>query len=143
MNWKKLKEKTWIDWVKIVVAVDIAGVGIGLVLGFNMHVFAHTLGFLSRIIFGIMYVFVAVLIFKRIFPQALAEEEKKEAQKMDAEITETTHAVKKGSKKFIQKINELTDVAHQKIDHVLDKGASFASKRKKEVKEEMNKLMKH
>jgi len=31
MNWKKLKEKTWIDWIKVVVAIDIAGVGIGLV----------------------------------------------------------------------------------------------------------------
>jgi len=142
MNWKKLKEKTWIDWIKVVVAIDIAGVGIGLVLGFNMHVFAHVLGFLSRIIFGIMYVFVAVLIFKRIFPQALAEEEKTEAEKMDTEIIETSHAIKKGARIFVQKINELRDTAHKKIDQLLDSGETFASKRKKEVKEEMNKLMK-
>jgi len=68
-----------------------------------MHVFAHVLGFLSRIIFGMMYVFVAVLIFKRIFPQALAEEEKTEAHKMDREIIETSHVIKRGAQKIIKK----------------------------------------
>lgn len=142
MIFKELKKKTWIDWVKIIIAIDIAGVGIGLVLGFDMHVFAHIFGFLSRIVFGIMYVFVAVLIFKRVFPQALAQEEHIEAKNMDTEIVETSHAVKKGIQKLIQKINNYSDTAHTKIDEFLDKGEAFAKKRGNEIKKEINKLSK-
>ncbi|MCI5051171.1 MAG: hypothetical protein MRY57_02595 [Candidatus Pacebacteria bacterium] len=142
MIMKELKKKTWIDWIKIIIAVDIASVGIGLVLGFDFHVFAHVFGFLSRIAFGVMYVFVAVLIFKRVFPQALAEEEHTEAKKMDEEIADTSAAVKKGTQKIIQKITDLGDKAHDKIDELLDKGEDFAKKRQQEVKDEMNKLMK-
>lgn len=138
---KQLRNKTWIDWVKIVVAVDIAGVGIGLILGFDMHVFAHIFGFISRIVFGVMYVFVAVLIFKRIFPQELAADEKVEAKKMDEEIIETTNALKKGAQKIVAQAAALTDKAHEKIDEILDKGEDFAKKRKDEVKKEMTKLM--
>ena len=140
MIWKELKKKTWIDWIKIVVAIEIAGVGIGLVLGFDMHVFAHIFGFLSRIAFGVMYVFVAVLILKRVFPQALADEEHTEAQKMNEEIIDTTNAVKKGAKTVIKKAAELTDKAHEKIDQLLDKGEEFIDKRKKEAKDEIKKL---
>ncbi len=137
---KELKKKTWIDWIKIVVAIEIAGVGIGLVLGFDMHVFAHIFGFLSRIAFGVMYVFVAVLILKRVFPQALADEEHTEAQKMNEEIIDTTNAVKKGAKTVIKKAAELTDKAHEKIDQLLGKGEEFIDKRKKEAKDEIKKL---
>lgn len=142
MIFKELKNKTWIDWIKIIVAVDIAGTGIGLVLGFDMHVFAHIFGFISRIIFGVMYVFVAVLIFKRVFPQSLAKEEHAEAKKMDEEIVDTTKVMKKGGKKIINKIVHITEKAQGSIDDLLDKGANFVKKRKQEVEQEVDKLIK-
>ncbi|MCA9351322.1 hypothetical protein KC929_00910 [Patescibacteria group bacterium] len=138
--WKEIKSKNWIDWLKIVVAIDIAGVGVGLVLGFEMHVFANILGFITRIIFGVLYVFVAVLIFKRVFPQKLADDENAEAARMDDEIKETAGAVKKTVKKVVEKANELTDKAHEKIDGVIDKGEAFLGKRHEELKEEVKKL---
>jgi hypothetical protein len=142
MNWKKLKEKTWIDWIKVVVALDIAGVGIGLILGFDMHVLAHIFGFLSRIIFGVLYVFVAVLIFKRVFPQNLAIEEQTEAQKMNDKIKDTTERFKDGMKQILQKLTTLGDTLHTKIDQFLDKGEDFTRKRKEEIKKEVDILMK-
>ena len=139
--WKEIRKKTWTDWLKIVVAIDIAGVGVGLILGFDMHVFAHIFGFLSRSLFGVLYVFVDVLIFKRVFPQKLAEEEHLEAERMDEEIVDTTNAVKKVVKKVAKKANEITDKAHEKIDTVLDKGEEFIGKRKEEAKEAVDKLI--
>lgn len=142
MIFKELKNKTWIDWVKIIVAIDIAGVGIGLVLGFNLHVFAYIFGFLSRIVFGIMYVFVAVLIFKRIFPQDLAQEEHAEAKKMNTEIIETANIIKKRAEKIVKKISKITDTTHTQIDNLLDKGQESLKKGRKEVREELKKLIK-
>lgn len=147
MNWKMLKKKTWIDWVKIIVAIDIAGAGIGLILSLDIHIFGYFfrmigLGFLSRIFVGVMYIFVAVLIFKRIFPQELAEEEHLEAKKMDEEIVDTTQTVKKAIKKAVKKAAQFTEKAQDKIDDVLDKSEDFFDKRKKEAKDEIDKLIK-
>lgn len=145
--WKEFGKKTWIDWLKILVAVDIAGAGIGLILNIDMHVFGYLLrviglGFLSRIIFGVLYVLVAVLIFKRIFPQPLAKEEQEAAIKMDEEITETATSLKKTAQKISKKAVELTDKAHAKIDDLLDKGEEFIDKRKQEVKDEIKNISK-
>lgn len=140
--WKEIKSKTWIDWVKIIVAIDIAGVGIGLILGFNLHVFAFMLGFVTRLIFGVLYVFLAVLIFKRVFPQELAEDEHTEAILMDEEIKDTTHFVSDSFKKIVKHIEKVTDKTHEKIDHLLDKSEDFIGKRKQEINEEVDKLMK-
>tara|TARA_B100001179_G_C18501758_1_gene364616 strand:+ start:177 stop:626 length:450 start_codon:yes stop_codon:yes gene_type:complete len=139
--WKEIKSKTWIDWVKVVVAIDVAGVGIGLILGFNLHVFAFMLGFVTRLLFGLLYVFLAVLIFKRVFPQDLAEEEHREAVRMDEEIKETSHVVGRSFKKLVQKVEQVTDKTHEKIDHILDKSEDFIGKRKQEINEEVDKLM--
>ena len=139
--WKELRKKNWIDWLKIVVAIDVAGVGIGLILGFNMHVFAHIFGFLSRILFGVLYVFVAVLILKRVFPQKLADEEHVEAARMDEEIIDTTNTVKDKAKKFAQKVAAITDKAHDKLDNLIDKGEEFIGKAKKDAKDEVEKLI--
>lgn len=139
--WKELGNKTWIDWLKIVVAIDIAGVGIGLILGFSYHVFASMIGFVTRIIFGVLYVFVAVLIFKRVFPQKLAEEEHIEAKRMDEEIRDTTMSIQNSVKKFIKKAENVAVKAQDTIDHALDKSEEFIGKRKKEVNDEVDKLM--
>lgn len=147
MYWNELKGKTWIDWVKILVAIDIASSGIGLILNVDMHVFAYLLriiglGFLSRIFFGVLYVFVAVLIFKRIFPQKLAKEEHVEADKMDKEIINTSNQVKIGITKMVKKAVKLTDKAHDKLDKIIDKGEDLISKGKQDAKKEIDKLMK-
>jgi uncharacterized membrane protein YhiD involved in acid resistance len=144
--WKELGKKNWIDWIKILVAIDIASSGIGLILGLDMHVFAYLLrviglGFLSSIFFGVLYVFVAVLILKRVFPQKLAEEEHIEADRMNEEIVDTTHAVQKSAKKFAQKAAEVTDKVHDKLDHLIDKGEEFIGTKKREAKDEVDKLI--
>ena len=142
MFWVELRKKTWIDWIKIVVAIDIAGVGIGLIIGFDMHVFAYMIGFLTRVLFGVLYVFVAVLILKRVFPQKLEKDEHIEVHPMDEEIIETTIFVKKNVQKFVKKINHITNTANKKIDFLLDKGETFISKRKQEIKQEVEKIIK-
>jgi len=142
MIWQELKKKNWIDWVKIIVAIDIAGVGIGMVLGFDMHVFANIFGFVSRIIFGCLYVFVAVLIFKRVFPQKLAREEHVEASRMDEDIKETADTVKKTAQKLAHKAGIAIDKAHTKADDLVTKGEEFVTKRTKEAKDEIKKLSK-
>jgi len=147
MYWNELKKKTWIDWIKILVAIDIAGAGVGLILNVDMHVFGYLLrviglGFLSRIFFGILYVFVAVLIFKRIFPQKLAEDEHVEAERMDEEIIDTTNAVKKEAKKFAKKAAAFTDKVHDKLDTMIDKGEEVIQKGKQDAKDELDRLTK-
>ena len=85
---KYIKERTWIDWVKIMIALDIASVGIGMIIGLNFHVLANIFGFISRIAFGVMYVFIAVLILKRVFPEALHvdNDDEIEEQNIDVDI---------------------------------------------------------
>ncbi|MCA9351881.1 hypothetical protein KC866_00620 [Patescibacteria group bacterium] len=144
--WKELQTKNWVDWVKVLVAIDIASSGVGLVLGIDMHVFAYLLriiglGFISSLFFGILYVFVAVLIVKRVFPQRLAEEEHIEAERMDEDIVETTNAVKKHAKKIAKKVAEVTDKAHDTIDAAIDKGEAMLGKAHQDAKEEVNKLI--
>jgi len=140
MNWNELKKKNWIDWLKIFVAIDIAMVGVGLIMGIHLHAFAYLLGFLTRTLFGVLYVFVAVLIFKRVFPQKLAAEEHKEAERMDNEIVETTSSIKKGIKKAAKQSALFIEKIQDKVDNALDKGEEFVKKRKKELREEVKKL---
>jgi len=147
MYWNELRKKTWIDWVKILVAIDIFSAGIGLILNVDMHVFAYLLriiglGFLSRIFFGVLYVFVAVLIFKRIFPQKLAKEENTEAKKMDTEIINTATQVKNGLQKLSQKASQITDRVNEKIDNLIDKSEVIINKGKQDAKDEIDKLTK-
>jgi len=144
--WKELGKKNWIDWIKILVAIDIASSGVGLILGLDMHVFGYLLrivglGFVSSLFFGILYVFVAVLILKRVFPQKLAEEEHVEAERMNEEIIDTTNAVKKGAKSFAKKAAEITDKVHDRLDNLIDKGEEFIGKKKQEAKNEVDKLI--
>lgn len=143
--WNELGEKSWIDWIKILVAIDIASSGVGLILGLDMHVFGYLLriiglGFLSSLFFGVLYIFLAVLIIKRVFPQKLAEDEHVEAERMNEEIIDTTHAVKKGVRRLVKKAAKVTDKIHEKLDGLIDKGEEFIGKKKQEAKDEINKL---
>ena len=144
--WKELGNKNWIDWVKILIAIDIASAGVGLILGLDMHVFAYLLrivglGFLSRIFFGGLYVFVALIILKRVFPQKLAEEEHIEAVRVNEDIIDTTNSIKKGTKKMMNKAAQIIDTAHDKLDAALDRGEEMLGKAKKDAKDEVNKLI--
>lgn len=65
---KYIKGKSWIDWVKAIVAVDIAAVGIGLIFQEELHILANILGSFSRVIFGVLYLILAYVIFKNTFP---------------------------------------------------------------------------
>ncbi len=148
MNWihhlKELKNKTWIDWIKIIVAIDIASVGIGLIIGLNFHVLAGILGFISRIAFGIMYIFVAVLILKRVFPSALHLDpnDTLDAEDIDTDIKEGVTQGKKRVKNIIDHIDQFSEKIIDKIDKGLDKTEDFFRHKKDEVKNEVNELIK-
>ena len=142
MNWiKELKNKTWIDWVKILVAIDIASVGIGLILGMPFHVLAGVLGFISRFLFGVMYVFVAVLILKRIFPTELSKKETNRKKDVNFDIKKGLHDGKRIGKKIIDFINFYSDKVIDIIDDWLDIIESFFYKKKEELKKEVKKLV--
>lgn len=120
------QKKTWIDWIKVIVAIDIASVGIGLVFNIDsFHILADILGSISRIIFGILYVFVAYLIFKRVFPVHLFDNEAKEKRH-----------------EFVEKIDNFSDKVVDTIDDLGKKGKDFAHKRIAEAKEEIERLEK-
>lgn len=139
---KNLKEKTWIDWVKIVVAIDIASVGIGLVVNMRFHVLAGIFGFFSRIIFGMMYVFVAMLIIKRVFPRVLRADEMESAGgTIDIDIKESVADGKKRLRKFGKKIQEKSDQIIDRVDEKLDKVEDFFEEKKDEVKKEIDHLL--
>ena len=150
MNWiKELKHKTWIDWIKIIVAIDIASVGVGLVINLNLHVFANTLalislGFVSRIIMGFMYVFVAILILKRVFPPILRDDEEinNKEENIDLDIEESLAKGKHRGRTFIKWIINYSDKFIDTIDNFLDSLENFFKKKKKEVKEEVHNLLK-
>jgi hypothetical protein len=148
MFWNELKSKNWIDWVKILVAVDIAIRGFGLIinieplsLNFFVAYLLGPFGFVSRLFFGMMYVFVAVLIFKRIFPQKLANEEHVEAKRMDEEIADTAQIVKKESKKLAKRAEKLIEKAQNKIDAFIERGEQGLKKGKKDATDEIKKLI--
>ncbi len=122
----EVKKKNWIDWIKALVAVDIASVGVALVFGISdFHVLADLLGWFSQIIFGILYIFVAVLIFKRVFPMHLFED------------------TNKNKHNFIQKIDDFSEKTVEKAEHVLHKGKQFAEKRYHEAKQEFENMSKN
>ena len=145
MNWiKELKHKTWIDWIKIIVALDIASAGVGLIVNLHFHVLANIFGFISRIFMGILYIMVATLIIKRVFPSVLRDDEKKSLKKIsiDSDIEKGLKDGKKITKKVFQKM----ETASEKILHFIDRNIDlleiFAKKRIKEIKREIHHLTK-
>ena len=140
---KRLGQKTWIDWLKIVVALDIASVGIGLIIGLRFHVLADIFGFITRIPLGVMYVFVAVLILKRVFPAALRVDENNEIgdEGIDLDIKNSVKEGKKITKKIIEKVEKVSDKIIEKVDQGLDKTEDFIKERKKEAKNEIEDLL--
>ncbi len=140
---KNLGIKSWIDWVKIIVAIDIASVGVGLIIGLNFHVVANILGFISRIAFGVMYLFVAVLILKRVFPSALHvdAENKIEEENIDLDIVKGVKHGKKLGKKFAEKVENVSEKVINHVDKKLDRAEEFFKTKKEEAKKEVNDLL--
>ncbi len=141
---KDLKNKTWIDWVKIIIAIDISSVGIGLIIGIDFHVFANLLGFITRIFFGILYVFVAVLMLKRVFPTILHVDGNDELEKGDSktnlDIIMWATFIKKIFRKLIKRVVRISEIIMDKIDERLDKIESFFKKRKVEIRSEIKEV---
>ena len=147
---KDLTEKSWIDWVKILVAIDIASVGIGLIIDIKFPVLHDIFGIISRIAFGVMYVFVSMLILKRVFPSTESgrEKAKREEETIDADIKKSvrqsrrvTRKLIENTKKLFKKIEKYSDHVIDIIDHFLDNVEYFFKKRKKEVKKEIDDLL--
>ncbi len=144
---KELRKKTWIDWLKILVAIDMTFVGIGLVLNIHFHVLADSLGFLTRIPFGILYVFVAFIIFKRVFParenkpdeEVQGEKENKELQEEADTLDEQKENIFTLAWRYISAfVEKLLDA----IDDVIDALEEFLKKRFAELQDEIRDLSK-
>ncbi len=142
---KKLGKKTWIDWLKAIVAIDIASVGIALIIGENFHILANIFGFLTRIIFGILYIFIAVLIFKRVFPEFMAggsEAGNTEENSMDLDVEGGVKSAQNFVKKIATKAEKVVENATDALDNTLEKAEDFVIDRKNEANEEIKNLMK-
>lgn len=147
MNWiKDLKSKTWIEWVKIVVAIDVASAGIGLIIGIDFHVLAGLFGFISKIFFGVIYVFVAVLMLKRVFPSVLQVDGNDDLEKGDintnSDIKKWVSCLKDFAKKIKTKVVSASDKFVDIIDDKLDKTEHFFKRRRDEIKNEINEITK-
>lgn len=140
---KKLRKMTWIDWVKTVVAIDIASVGIGLIIGLRFHVLAYVFGFISRIAFGAMYIFVAVLIFKRVFPDTIIADHGDDAKEenLDTDIATGISNGKKYTRQLISEIKKYTEKLLDLVDALLDRGEDFFKKRISEARTETKKII--
>ena len=140
---KYLKGKTWIDWVKVIVAIDIAAVGIGLIFQQQIHILAGVFGSVSRIVFGILYILVAASIFKIVFPQIVedlkgrvSEPKKKEEEKAQAEEVEQEETVGEMIDKTAQKINTFVAGKAQEAKEELQKDLTTPLEESQEEEED-------
>lgn len=128
---KYLKGKTWIDWVKLIVAIDIAAVGIGLIFQQEIHILAGVFGSVSRIIFGVLYVIVAATIFKAVFPQ------------MVDDLRGVVHGAKDDIEQDFSQPDPEPHREQETVGEMIDKTAqkinTFVSHKAQEAKEEINK----
>ena len=124
---KYIKGKTWIDWIKVIVAIDIAAVGVGLIFQESIHILANLLGPFSRILFGILYLMVAVAIVKVVFVELFEDLKYKEKKIDDVEDEEDVSEEK-------ETFGEVIDNTAKKID-------DFVQGRAQEVKEEVKKVL--
>lgn len=142
----KISRLTWLDWLKIIIAIDITANGIGLMFGFPFHIFANMFGWVSRILFGLFYIFMAFLIFARTLY----------ARKIIDEKIDTSDIQHFGDKKMLRRLYkrgihllaELIYYLDQRskevlnwIDTLLDKLELFFEKRKREVREEVKSII--
>lgn len=143
MNFIKiLKRKTWLDWVKIIIAIDIAAVGIGLILGFDMHALAYVFGFISRIIFGILYLSVSFFIFQYVFAEIFDVDEEFKTKTLSEFVSYNFSFIKNKSKSFSERLKKFIDIIHQKLDTIFNTGEHFLNKYMQKIMDKINTLNK-
>ncbi len=142
----KIRRLTWLDWLKIVIAIDITANGIGLMFGFPFHIFANMFGWVSRVIFGLLYVFMAFLIFARTLYARKIIDEKIDAS--DIQHFGDKKMLRRLYRKLIHLIAEIIYYLDQRskevldwVDTLLDRVEVFFEKRKREVREEVNSII--
>lgn len=123
-----LKGKTWIDGIKVLLALDIAIVGIGLVFQESLHILANVLGPVSRIIFGVMYLMLAAHIIKKVFPDLYAD------LKNPSFLVRTKNTAVEEVPQKKKSVGEIIDTTTMKV-------GSFVQGRAREVQEEMHKVL--
>jgi len=148
---KRLQELSFIDWIKIMVAIDITGVGIGLIFGFPLHVFANLLGWVSRLVFGFLYLFTAFLIFSRVLyahnlilhSQGRREGERRTPYEEDAKfLKRILHKGMGWLRTLMETLNRMAQEAIDAIDSFLDRLEFFLEDKKEEIKEEVVSIIK-
>ncbi len=134
----RISRLNWIDWIKILVALDITTSGIGLLFGFPLHLFANIFGWVSRIFFGFLYIFVAFALFVRVLVSRgfLLKKEKRIFSQIRGHFLLNL----KNAFTFILKC---ADKILLFFDEILDKLEFFFSKRKEEIREELNQITKN
>ena len=142
----KIKRLTWLDWIKIIVAIDITSVGIGLIFGFNFHVFAMMFSWFSQFVFGILYILIAFLIILRtLYTKKVILMGKREDEDVQHSfLLRDTKILSRLWKLIIfhvKKVYRFLDYCSKKIldriDDLLDYVEHFFKKRKDEVKKEI------
>ena len=144
MNWlKELKHKNWIDWIKILVALDVFSAGIGLILNLNLHVIAPLFGFITRIFMGIFYIMLAVIIIKKVFPKSVDIDEEKalNSKHLNRGIGRFFRHGVFLLKKTFRTAESISNHFLEIIDAWLDHMEDFFSRKKREVKEEVHKTL--
>jgi uncharacterized membrane protein YuzA (DUF378 family) len=131
---KYIQGKTWIDWLKVIVAVDIAAVGIGLIFQESFHILANILGPFSRIIFGILYLMVALAIIKIVFPGLVEDLKGSKAKSVEEVVDEEVTITEEVEDKPKETVGERIDNAAKKVN-------TFIQGRAEEVKEEVRKVL--
>ncbi|MDD3694255.1 MAG: hypothetical protein PHC89_02590 [Candidatus Pacebacteria bacterium] len=138
MKWNILQNITWKDWVRIILAIDIASVGISMILGFDFHALALLLGSLTKVIFGIGYIFIAVYLFRQVFLRGDDEDENLTKEHLDSEFVRVQTVLVQTSNKIYSVLIKLVDNIHTKLDDIFDRGETLlkekAFKSQKKVK---------
>lgn len=142
----KLRNLTWLDWIKIIIAIDITANGIGLMFGIPFHIFANIFGWFSQIIFGLLYLFIAFLMLARtLYTRRIIDEK--------IEFDTVTHfedrrflirIFRLGKNMlivFFKKVEAFSKVIIDKFDELLDIIEAFFEKRKVELKEEVKTII--
>ncbi len=142
----KIRSFTWLDWLKIIIAVDITANGIGLMFGIPFHIFANIFGWVSRVLFGLLYIFMAFLIFARTLYNRKVIIEKintKDIRHFEDKkfLRRILSYFRKNLKRCFSTVEDVSDFILRKFDSILDYFESFFKKRGVELKEEVKTII--
>lgn len=143
MQWiQKYKNTSWIDWVKIILAIDIASAGVGLIFNIKFfHIIAFLFGFFSRFFIGVLYLILALILIKQVLHRRKKEKIREEREMKDS-FHQGLAQAKHKMKKIVQEGEKISEQLLEKIDHTLDKGEAFVKQKGREVQEEIKQHIK-